>query len=110
MIAKTNLLREIPAFLDQEWVQTLCAGPHARIERIVSRGHTSPANFWYDQNWDEWVLVLQGHALLQFEEPIREVELTAGDALLIPARARHRVAWTDPAVETIWVAVHFAQR
>ena len=33
-----------------------------RIERIVSRGHTSPPDFWYDQPQAEWVIVLAGSA------------------------------------------------
>jgi len=33
--------------------------------------------------------------------------MVAGDYLLIAAHRRHRVEWTDPAVATIWLAVHF---
>ncbi|MBJ7252961.1 MAG: cupin, partial [Acetobacteraceae bacterium] len=33
-------------------------------------------------------------------------ELKPGDWALLPALCRHRVAWTDPAVETLWLAVH----
>jgi cupin 2 domain-containing protein len=76
-----------------------------RIERIVSRGHSSPEGFWYEQEEDEWVALLQGEARLQFRDPEELVELQPGDHLLIPAHRPHRVAWTTPEAETIWLAV-----
>jgi cupin 2 domain-containing protein len=42
-----NLLTELPAALPDELFQTLLTTPGFRIERIVSRGHASPAGFWY---------------------------------------------------------------
>ena len=42
-----------------------------RIERIISHGHASPADFWYDQAQHEWVIVLKGAARLQFEDGTR---------------------------------------
>ncbi len=29
-----------------------------------------------------------------------------GDYVLIPARKRHRVEWTDPGQKTVWLALH----
>jgi cupin 2 domain-containing protein len=101
-----NLFADIPADLPAELLQTLLSTPEVHIQRIVSRGHASPDGFWYDQDTDEWVLLLKGAARLQFEgqEPI---ELAPGDALNIPARRRHRVAWTTPAEPTVWLAIHY---
>jgi cupin 2 domain-containing protein len=67
----------------------------------------SAEGFWYDQPENEWVLLVQGAARLQLEnrEPI---DLRPGDYVLIPAHQKHRVDWTDPNQETIWLAVHFA--
>ena len=106
MISKVNLFADIPAPAAEECFQTLFAGSHCCIQRIVSHGHASPPGFWYDQAWDEWVLVLQGQACLQFDKAPGEIDLGPGDALLIPAHRRHRVAWSDPAVDTLWLAVH----
>jgi cupin 2 domain-containing protein len=78
-----------------------------RIERIVSRGHVSPDGFWYDQDTQEWVLLIQGAARLRFEGKDQLIELTPGAYLHIPAHQRHRVEWTEPAAATIWLAVHF---
>lgn len=103
-----NLFGEIPGELPGELVEVLAKGPGVRIERIVSRGHASPAGSWYDQEQDEWVVLLQGRARLVFEHRADPVELGPGGYLLIPAHGRHRVAWTDPEQDAIWLAVHFA--
>jgi len=104
----TNLLGAVPAELPEELTEILVAGQHVRIERIVSRGHASPADFWYDQEDKEWVLVLAGKARLLFEADRQLVELGAGDSLTIGAHIRHRVEWTDPEQDTIWLAVFYS--
>lgn len=82
---------------------TLLENSGVKIERIVSHSHASPEGFWYDQDRDEWVMILRGSATLEF--PGGElIEMGAGDYLTIPARLRHRVARTS--AETIWLAVH----
>jgi len=91
--------------LREERVETLVESGHVRIERILSRGQCSPDGFWYDQAEDEWVVLLQGAARVQFEDTIDE--LTAGTVVFIPAHRRHRVAWTDPDVVTIWLAIFY---
>lgn len=76
----------------------------ATVERIASGGHASPPGFWYDQDWDEWVLVVRGTAELEFENPPGEEKLGRGDWILIPAHRRHRVRATE--TDTLWLAVH----
>jgi cupin 2 domain-containing protein len=102
-----NLMQAIPEELPQELVTVLHHAEGLRIERIVSLGHASSSGFWYDQDDHEWVLLLQGHATVQFEGQPESVELRPGSYLNIPAHARHRVAWTDPAKKTIWLAIHY---
>jgi len=102
-----NLFEDIPAVLPEEVTETLQTHASVRIERIVSQGHTSPEGFWYDQPEHEWVLVLAGSAGLEIEGEEGVRCLKAGDYLLLPARRRHRVAWTDSAVQTIWLAIFF---
>ena len=101
-----SLFAKIPEKLADEHFQEILSRPGIRIERIVSRGHNSPEGFWYDQDDDEWVLLVQGKAGLEFEEDASIAELNAGDHLLIPAHRRHRVAWTSESVDTVWLAVH----
>jgi cupin 2 domain-containing protein len=91
----------------EEAFSQIVAKSGVKIERIVSRGHTSPPGFWYDQPWNEWVIVLKGEAELQFEDEPATRRLALGDYVLIPARKRHRVEWTAPKEPTVWLAVHF---
>ncbi|ATX81207.1 cupin 2 domain-containing protein [Mariprofundus ferrinatatus] len=98
-----NILSTIPADLPEELSELLVHNSNLRIERIVSRGHRSDEGFWYDQDEDEWVLLLHGSARLQFEDKV--LTISAGDHILIPAHTRHRVCWTDPDVESIWLAI-----
>lgn len=83
----------------------LASGPNARIERIISVGHVTPAGEWYDQATDEWVLLLQGEAELAFEGGDRQ-RLKRGDYLLIPAHCRHRVEATSTDPPCLWLAMH----
>ena len=78
-------------------------GP-VRIERIVSEGHVSPVDFWYDQSESEWVIVLQGYAELEFMNHGR-IELSCGDWVMIPAHDKHRVTYTSANPKCIWLAV-----
>ncbi|HDI59141.1 MAG TPA: cupin domain-containing protein [Desulfobacteraceae bacterium] len=102
-----NLYDGIPGALPEEAVAVLASGSRVRIERIVSRGHASPPGFWYDQDENEWVAVLQGQAQLAFEGRAQPVCLEPGDHLLIKAHQRHRVVSTAPGRDTIWLAVFF---
>ncbi len=102
----TNLFADIPDDLPEELVETLLRSGAVRIERIVSKGHRSSDGFWYDQDQCEWVVLLKGKARLQFEGG-EALELGPGDYLTIPAHRRHRVEWTDPDTETVWLAVHY---
>ena len=100
-----NLFQDIPERLDQELVERLIASDSFRIERLVSRGHASPPDSWYDQNEHEWVAVLTGKAQLQIEGQEQLVTLGPGDTYNLPAHTKHRVAWTEPNQDTIWLAV-----
>src|SRR5262245_29483366 len=109
MNAIQNLLTSIPSLVTDEQVETLVENPHVRIERIISHGQASPEGFWYDQPRSEWVMVLKGEARLQLDNQ-QPIDLKPGDAILIPAHARHRVDWTTEAEPTIWLAVYFEEQ
>jgi len=101
-----NLFGFIPDDLPEEFFETLVRTEAIHIERIISSGHTSPKGQWYDQDQTEWVLLVRGAARLVFEGG-NEHMLVPGDWLEIPAHQKHRVAWTDPDQETVWLAVHY---
>src|SRR5579863_7945869 len=100
-----NIFSNLGMASRDEHIQELWAAGNVRIERIVSTGQASPLGFWYDQNWDEWVLLLGGSAVLQFENEPAPRQLKPGDFIHIAAHVRHRVSWTDPEQPTIWLAV-----
>jgi len=99
-----NLFRDLPAPDGGERIDVLSRPAGCRVERIVSRGHRSPEGFWYDQDEDEWVVLLEGAARLAFADG-RTVALAPGDWVELPAHARHRVEWTAPDRATVWLAV-----
>jgi cupin 2 domain-containing protein len=103
-----NLFAEVSAAsAGQEAFSELFARPGLKIERIISRGQASPPEFWYDQAWNVWVIVLKGSAILQLEDEPATLALGVGDYVFIPAMKRHRVEWTEPQQPTVWLAVHF---
>lgn len=73
----------------------------------ISHGQSSPSGFWYDQEDDEWVIVLKGSAKLQFED--RTIDMKPGDYVHIPAHQKHRVHWTTPDEPTVWLALFFKE-
>ena len=102
-----NIFSNIPEQSTDEFSEELVRSPSTTIERIVSHGHASPKSFWYDQESDEWVMLLKGRAKVLFAGSRPSVELHAGDYLDIPAHTKHRVEWTDPKEDTVWLAVHY---
>ena len=102
-----NLFENLPTHLPEELVETLAQNEHVRIERIVSTGHDSPKDFWYDQPTCEWVIVLKGEAKLLFEDDRDPVHLKPGDFVDISAHRKHRVEWTTSDEPTVWLAIHF---
>ena len=103
-----NMYQNIPGDLPEELIEIILETEGIRIERIVSRGHSSPPGFWYDQDKNEYVILLRGKAGLAFENRDDIVIMGPGDHIDIPAHVRHRVEWTDQEEDTIWLAIHYA--
>jgi len=98
---------DIPVDSKDEIFETLISAGNVRIERIISCGQKSPENFWYDQNENEWVILLKGYASLEFEKS-GTIELHEGDHINIPAHQKHRVAKTSANPECVWLAVYYS--
>lgn len=99
-----NLLTDLPAKLTKEEILPLLSAENVRIERIVSIGQSSPPDFWYDQEEHEWVLVLRGYGVVEYETG-EQVRLEAGDHLYLPPHRKHRVHETSAKEPTLWLAV-----
>lgn len=95
-------LENIPS--ERELFQDLFKSGNLRIERIVSRGHRSPEDRWYDQDEDEWVALLTGEAEILFDDG-RSEKLYAGDYLFIPAHKQHKVIYTSEDPPAVWLAI-----
>ncbi len=100
-----NLLAPLPDATAAEVFTTLLDRPGVRIERIVSQGQATPENQPYDQDHDEWILLLAGAARLWLDGS-GDRDLAPGDTAFIPAHARHRVTWTQADPPTVWLAIH----
>lgn len=109
-VADGNMFANLPDATSGEVFETLTEAGNVRIEKIVSSGEATPADEWYDQEWDEWVLLLAGSAGVLMEGEGEARSLKPGDYLMIPARCRHRVAWTDSEQRTVWLAVHIGEK
>ena len=108
-----NLFADAPDKSPEEIVDELLRGGPFKLERIISSGQTTPPGEWYDQEQDEWVILLSGAARLRFSSDHNDdetIELRPGDYLNIPAHVPHRVEWTDPEQQTIWLALHYEAR
>lgn len=103
---KSNIFDLIPATLKDELFEELISKDGIKIERIVSHGHVTPEFEWYDQRSSEWVILLQGEAIISFLNE-DDVRLKAGDYINIPAHKKHRVSWTKPNEDTLWLAVYY---
>lgn len=103
-----NVFADLPGSLPHEQFDVLLRTPMLRLERIVSTGHATAPGEWYDQERDEWVIVLRGGAGLRFEGERRVRVMRAGDHVVIPAHRRHRVEWTDAHEPTVWLALHYS--
>jgi cupin 2 domain-containing protein len=106
-LTKKHFFADIPDELKEELIETILHTYNFRIERIVSKGHRSKEGFWYDQSENEWVILLKGGATLCFENQSQAINMNPGDYLHIEKHVRHRVEWTNPDEETIWLAVYY---
>jgi cupin 2 domain-containing protein len=102
-----NIFSNIPDNIPEEIFQAIICSDTVTVERIISKGHCSAEGFWYDQEKNEWVILLKGAARICFEDQQEPIHLKSGDYIHIPAHCRHRVEWTDPDCTTIWIAVFF---
>ena len=101
-----NLLENIPDAIPNEIFQDIVSTDTIRIERILSQGHSSPETGWYDQDENEWVLVLSGYGVIEFENG-DTIKLKQGDYLNIKAHQKHKVQSTSPNETTVWLAIFY---
>ena len=74
-----NIFSDIPQGIDQERFEGILSSGSLRIERIISGGWSTPLGQWYDQEQDEWVILLAGSATLMIEGLSEAISLRPGD-------------------------------
>ncbi|MBN2420243.1 MAG: cupin domain-containing protein [Deltaproteobacteria bacterium] len=104
-----NIFDNIPSDLPDEVIEKISVNTEKgiTIERIISKGHASPPGFWYDQERNEFVILMKGKAGLLFKSNNKMITMSPGDYVEIPARTLHRVEWTSAEEDTIWLAIHY---
>lgn len=95
-------IEKLPEIEEEEIVDILKENEDVKIERIISTGQVSD---WMVQEKREYVLLIQGNAVIEFND--KTVEMKSGDTLFIEKRERHRVAYTGENPYCIWFCVHF---
>ena len=90
---------------EEEVFEKLIPDQGVLIERIISAGQASPRGFWFNQDRDEWVVLLQGAATIEWQDGSKK-DMIAGDYLFIPAKQLHRVERTSSNPPCIWLAIH----
>lgn len=104
----SNIYQHLPFHLPDECIEILQSHSTVRIERIVSQGHKTPEDQWYDQLEHEWVIVLQGSGVIEYETG-EQIMLKAGDYVYLPARVKHRVVSTIETQQTVWLAIFWRE-
>ncbi len=105
LVSKDNLFnRPLPQEGFEQKFQ-IQEGDNWRLELIVSNAAMSQKGFWYDQEENEWILILQGSALLRLRDPDGTLDMSVGDHLLLPSRRLHRIERTNSAPGTIWLSL-----
>lgn len=114
-----NIFENISPNNSEESIEILYKNMNSRIERIISSGQTTPENIWYDQIEEEWIVLLQGEAVLLIKKMdndpdwekdtktnsnmYKEIKLKKGDTFLIKAHQKHRVIYTSQNPPCIWL-------
>ncbi len=127
---KENIFSKIPKDIPEELFEKIVESKDVKIERIISRGHTTKEGKWYNQDKNEFVIVLKGYAVIEYKDIVKDkslsldsqrqtgerlmsvdygkkIKMNVGDYLIIPAHVEHRVLETSKKEETIWLAVFY---
>jgi len=89
----------------KEVFETILERGDFKIERIITLDPYTEPGKWYDQDLDEWVILLRGNAKIEFKEE-GIIDLNAGDYIFIQAHKTHRINQSGTDEKNIWLTVH----
>ena len=95
-----NLFTNALPPLEGERFETLLTHRNLIIERILSSARIVSRE--YVQSQDEWVVLLQGEAVLEVAG--KTIELRSGDYLFLPSNTPHTLVSASEGA--LWLAVH----
>jgi len=101
-----NIFSNIPSDVPNEIFEDILNTEKLRVERIVSKGQVSPEAGWYDQEENEWVIVLSGFGEIEYINGDKII-LKQGDYLHLKAHEKHRVTETSSDDPTVWLAIFY---
>jgi cupin 2 domain-containing protein len=95
-----NILKNLHIPQKGEAFTTLLEHKNIKVVRIVSSDQVAQES--YNQQENEWVLLLKGKATLIVDQ--KRIKLKKGDTLFIPAHTPHHIQKIKRG--TVWLAVH----
>ena len=98
-----NIYEMPPLPLSEEVTTILTENENIRIERIISTGQVSD---WYEQDETEFVVLLEGNAVIEYEND-KSIKMSKGDTLLIKPYERHRVSFTSSEPPCVWLCIFY---
>ena len=98
-----NIYNLPPLPLTEEATTILIENENIRIERIISTGQISD---WYDQTETEFVVLLEGNAIIEYENG-ESIAMLKGDTLIIKPHEKHRVNYTSSEPPCVWLCMFY---
>lgn len=95
-----NIYNDLKYDLDKEVVDLIFSSRKIRLERITSTGQTTN---WYNQDENELVILLEGHATIIFLD--KELEIKKGDVINIPSNQMHKTI--NLSKTCLWLCVFY---
>ena len=98
-----NIFSDIDEFEGARQYSVIHDTPHCRIERIVSPDYSTPEGLYYEQEFDQFVYLVQGEAVIELDKVSRK--LCKGDYLFIPRGCKHRIEKSSGEPASTWLCV-----
>jgi cupin 2 domain-containing protein len=98
-------IAKIPANSEEEILESIYTNGNILIERIISAGQVTPDGIWLEEDYEEWVILLQGNSKIKFDGG-KTIEMEKGDYIIIPPNTKHKVIYTSTVPYCIWLAIH----
>lgn len=90
-----------------ELATTVTESRKIKVERVVTHGQVSPAGAFCPQEGNDYLLLLKGGLVLEYQATQAKVTLKPGDHIVTKPQDSNRVDWVAPNQETLWLKISF---